>query len=281
MPRRTKYYEDLTRGDAITPQERSKLVRQNWEKAATDLGSQKDATIRDLFMRELNTQFACKFISEGDRVIDVGCGNGIATVEYGKAALWALGVDYIPQFIDAANDLHKETVEAGKVEFQVGDILDLAEIRARYGEFDVVVSERTIINLADWDEQKQAVDELSSLLKKGGFLILTEVTKQGHESVDALRQEFGLPGLQKHWNNVYLDEAVLEEHLSGRFELIDRENFGVYILLSRVVNAVQAYPQEPAFDAPINEIGFKLAQRLRWPEGPGHHIAMVFKKEQA
>ena len=44
------------------------------------------------------------------------------------------------------------------------------------------------------------------------------------------------------------------------------------------MNAIQTHPEEPSFDAEINEIGYRLAQRLRFPEGPGQHITMVFKK---
>lgn len=279
MGRRIEYYKDLTQGRELSPEERKKLVRKNWMDIAEKYGKQPDATIRDLYLRKLNTIAVNQYIEKNDSVIDVGCGNGFASVEYARTAKFTLGVDYVQKFIDEANELHREVIATKNLRFLVGDVLDLSEIKRKYGEFDKVISERTLINLLSWDEQMQALDQLSSLLKLKGLLLLTEVTLQGHESIDKIRQEFCLPVIEKHWNNVYLDENVLVDYLAESYSLIARENFSLYILLSRVVNAALSLPNEPSFDAPINEIAFRLSQKFSINDGPGHQVLFVFQKK--
>lgn len=280
MRRRAEYYTDLIKKRRVSSKQRSELVRKNWEDVASEYGEQPDATIRDIFLRELNTMAVLKHINSKDKIIDVGCGNGFATAEYAKKARYTLGVDYITGFIDKAKQLHRAIIRENRLQFKVGDILDLFPIRQEYGQFDCVISERTLINLASWSQQCKALDELDSLLKVRGKLILTEVTLQGHKSVDRIRRRFRLEVLEKHWNNVYIDENKLIRYLKKHYMLIRRESFSLYILLSRVVNAVLSRPREPSFDAPINKIAFELSQEFSLSQDLGHQILFVFRKKK-
>jgi ubiquinone/menaquinone biosynthesis C-methylase UbiE len=279
MEKRIEYFDDLTGGESVDVEEQGRLVRENWQRAAKEHGDSPDATIRDLYARKLNTEAIAKWLTPLDHVIDVGCGNGFQTAEYAKKAHWTLGVDYIPEFIRRCNHLHAETCNSNYLYFVEGDVRDMAWIRDQYGEFDKVVCERTIINLASWEQQKQALDQLASLVKVGGHLLLNEVTIQGHESVDVVRQRYGLEVLEKHWNNVYLDEKLLLEHLGNDFQLISKDALSLYTLLSKVINAVLSLPGEPSFDAPINKLAYELSHYFSLKEDIGHTVLYVFKKE--
>lgn len=280
MEKRTGRYEDLNVGKELSLEQRKESVYNNWVNVAKKYGEQPDATIRDLYLRELNTLAVIQYLQEDDSIIDIGCGNGFATAEYAKIVRQTIGIDYIEGFVEKSKELHTEIIADRDLSFIVGDILDLSKIKEEYGQFDKVISERTLINLASWDEQRQALDQLSSLLEVGGLLLLTEVTLQGHERVDEIRQQFNLPILEKHWNNVYIDEVLLLDYLlcSGLYTLVVRESFSLYTLLSRVVNAVLALPNEPSFDAPVNEIAFRLSQKFSIENGPGYHVLFVFRK---
>ena len=279
MVKRIEYYADLTSGKAVDADEQSRLVRENWIKAAKEHGDSPDATIRDLYARELNTEAALKWIKPTDWIIDVGCGNGFATAKYAEKAERTIGVDYISEFVDHATRLHSEIAKGHRLEFIEGDVRDLAWIKDTFGMFDKVLSERTLINLASWEEQILALDQLASLVKVGGYLFLLEVTNQGHESVDKARQRYGLDILEKHWNNVYLDEELLIEHLASDFQLVKKESFSLYTLISKVLYPATIMPEEPQFDAPINSIARDLSKVFSLNEDIGHTILFVFKRE--
>jgi SAM-dependent methyltransferase len=279
LSKRIDYYEDLTDGKDVDVQEHSRLVRENWRNMAIEHGDSPDATIRDLYARKLNTEEGAAWIKANDWVLDVGCGNGFATAEYAKRAARTIGIDYIPEFIDSAIELHAEVAKKHRLEFYEGDIRDLLWVKEQYGQFDKVFSERTLINLASWEEQILALNQLASLVKIGGHLFLLEVTTQGHESVDRVREQYGLSILEKHWNNVYMDEERVIKHLANDFQLIHKESFSLYTLLSKVLHPVLVQPAEPKFDAPINKLAYELSHSFTLDEDIGHTILLVFKKE--
>lgn len=279
MGQRIEYFTDLTAGKDLDTAERAKCIYENWKKAAQSRGLKPDATIRDLYARALNTEAVVKYIKDTDRVLDVGCANGFATVKYAEKAEFTIGVDYVAEFITHAHDLHKNLVKANKLDFLEADILNLGWIKDLYSQFDKVICERTLINLSSWDQQKQALDQLGSLVRVGGLLLISEATVQGHESVDKVRLQFGLDILEKHWNNLYIDETVLEKHLSRDFHLVSKESFSLYILLSRVINAALSLPKEPRFNAPINKLAYELSHSFSVKESVGHTVFFVFKKE--
>ncbi len=272
---RNEYYKDLTDGKELSMEARSKAVHDNWENVAKEFGNREDATIRDLCLRALNTEKTCKYLCHTDKIIDVGCGNGFATAEYSKHVRSAVGVDYIPEFVSQANRLHKDH---DNLRFVVGDIRDLSSVKDTYGKFDKVIAERTLINLASWDEQKKAILELDSLLVPYGLMILTEVTVQGHESVDKIRTSIGLPIIEKHWNNVYIDEDRLRGVFGTAYTFVTRESFGLYSLISKVVYPYLIYPEEPKFDASINKLAAELDQLFEIRNEIGHQVFWVFRK---
>ena len=277
---RKNYYEDLTSGISPSNEDKRQLIFENWANTAKDYGDEPDATIRDLLLRKLNTAETCKFIQNTDRIIDIGCGNGFATKSYASCADSGIGVDYIPAFVEKANEING----GQNLQFLTGDILDLSSIKKEYGEFDKVIAERTLINLVSWDDQKKAIGQLDSLLRPGGLLILTEVTIQGHESIDNLREKYGLSILEKHWNNVYIDENMLLDHLSQSsyghgvaYELIHKYTFGFYSLVSKVLYPYMIYPDEPSFDSRINKAAAEL--EFVYPiDNLGHQRLFVFRK---
>ena len=277
---RKNYYEDLTNGINLSDEDKKQSIFDNWQNVAANYGEQEDATIRDLLLRDLNTKQVCKFIDKDNDIIDIGCGNGFATAIYSDSAKSAIGVDYIPQFIEKANKVHCKK----NLRFRVGDILDLSNIIQKYGKFDVVIAERTLINLVSWDDQKKAIKQLDSILKQNGLLILTEVTIQGHESMDILREKHGLPILEKHWNNLYIDEKAMMDYLMQSnyghdtcYSLIHKYTFGFYSIISKVLYPCLVYPEESAFNSHINKIAAEFDPQIPI-NGIGHQRLFVFKK---
>ena len=102
----------------------------------------------------------------GQRLLDVGCGNGAATIHLARAFdLAVTGLDVDPEQIDAA------TIAAGAppaARFVVGNATELP-----FGEnaYDLVYSNKTTHHVSDWP---RALDEMARVLAPGGCLVYSD-----------------------------------------------------------------------------------------------------------
>src|SRR5262249_46248852 len=150
------------------------------------------------------------------------------------------GLDYIPEMIAQAKarlgELRAHLV--GSVEFGVGDITALDEPAAAY---DKVVVIRVVINLHDWERQRQGRAEGARVLEPGGLLLLSEATVQGWERLNNLRREWGLPDIPIPGFNKYLDQDRVAAELASEMELVEIVNFAsTYFVGTRVLKQLLA-----------------------------------------
>lgn len=200
-------------------------IREYWIQQALAHGDSPAASWSDQMVIELEIRECLKHLSDGDRVLDVGCANGYSTVRFAlEKRLDIRGVDYIPEMIAQARarlaELRPEL--HGTVEFDVGDITGLEEPA---GAYDKVVVTRVLINLGEWDRQQTGLRECARVLKPGGRLLLSEATLQGWQKLNAFRREWGLPDLPMPPFNLYLDEKQVIEATSGTFRLLEISDF--------------------------------------------------------
>lgn len=229
-----------------------------WDKQAAIAGGK--ATCPDAAYRELEIARIIECIgSKTESILDVGCGNGYSTVRFAQHALYAkiVGIDYSEAMI--AEALRFRTKRIG---FMYGDVRKkLPERWEAPGTWDVVVSERCLINLASWEEQQAALLNLRDALSPTGKLILVENTVDGLEKLNKLRAQFGLHAITVRWHNRYFSLDQLEPFLGEHFVVKRRENIGnLYYILSRVLHAKMAQDdhREPAYNHPINWIASQL-----------------------
>ena len=236
-----------------------------WEKQAEDFGTSDLATAPDHHYRELEIS-RIKDVIAGlphKTILDVGCGNGYSTIKLAQIFPDAtiIGIDYSAKMIDAARDAAGQA-GISNAKFFVGNVLTIAghaELKSK--TFDVVLTERCLINLANTDEHEQSLLQLASLLKPGGHLVLVENTAEGLGRLNELRASLGLPAIKQRWHNCYLSEEKLKTFVPKHFKQLQSENIGnLYYILSRVVYAklAQMAGEEPRYDHPINEIAAKL-----------------------
>lgn len=251
-------------------------IYNRWQEKARQFGSKYSATIQDFYFRKLNTFMVLKYLNFDDRLLDVGCGNGVATAEYAKSAKFTIGIDYLPKFIEIAGKKYQDLVKAGKLEFKVGNILELEKLDLP--KFDKVTCERTLINLTTWNDQKRAVENIWKVLKPQGQLLLTEVTVQGHQTLDSFREVVKLPPVEKYWSNLYLDEPKFERYVEKFFKIVEKIRFGTYGLVSKIVHPALVAPREPQFLAKINKIAYEISKHHIGADGPSHTVFYVLKK---
>jgi ubiquinone/menaquinone biosynthesis C-methylase UbiE len=210
-----------------------KLVREHYRKEAETQGISATATMRDTITRKAEVGELLSYLRNGDRCLEVGCGNGVASVEIAKMRkLKMTCIDFSSELIALAKKQHTKGIK-GTIEFKEQDILKL-EDKNRY---DVVFTERCIINLLDWEDQKESLHRMARALKKGGRLILLEAYKDGNEELNRARAEIGLPEIPPAYHNLHLEKRKVIECLAAdKLSLIDENKFlSTYYFGTRVL----------------------------------------------
>lgn len=256
----------------------AKSVKSYWEKQAKVYKESDLATAPDHFYREHEIASILTHLKDGARVLDVGCGNGYSTLRFARSFPHAhfVGVDYSETMINhATRALKKEKVSIRKrVSFFTGDVLALSDVlQIQKMKFDYIVSERCIINLKNWEEQKQSLIEMRKFLKKNGRIILVENTQEGLARLNTLRKQFSLHAIGIRWHNFYVPEKKFLTFVKRHFILESTENIGnLYYIVSRVVYAklAQLEGKEPRYDHPINEIASKLPPLADYKFSPNY-----------
>jgi ubiquinone/menaquinone biosynthesis C-methylase UbiE len=253
-------------------------VKKFWEEQAETFKESELATAPDHYYRDLEMRSILTHLKDGASILDVGCGNGFSTFHFARSLPKATfqGVDFSEQMVVFAQSacIKESKKVQSRVSFSTGNVLSLSTTAALKGKkFDYIVSERCLINLADWNEQQQALLEMKKLLKKGGRIILTENTQEGLARLNVLRKNFDLSAINVRWHNFYMPEKKLIAYAKKVFTLESVENIGnLYYIISRVVYAklAQLEGREPEYMNPINEIASRL------PTLSDHHYSPNF-----
>src|SRR4029450_4010939 len=183
-------------------------VRQYWSQQAVEHGQSHAASWSDRMVIELEIREIVRYLSDGDRVLDVGCANGYSTIQFAcQKRVDVRGVDYIPEMVDQARRRAASMASAlsGRGGFEVGDATALQEPDE---SFDKVTVVRVVINLGDWERQRAAMLECARVVRPGGLVLLSEATIQGWQRLNKLRREWGLADIPMPPFNQYLDQAA-------------------------------------------------------------------------
>ena len=216
------------------------------------------AGTQDLIAKQLEMAAIARHIQDGMRVCEFGCGNGITAIWLAKYHDIHMDcLDFAEEMIEAAEEAAREAGVSDRVRFEVADVRN----EAWSGAYDVVYTERMLVNLPDWYAQEQAIRYLARQVKPGGSLVLCENSVQGLERINELREMVGLDPVISPWHNRYLDDREMETIDVPDLHLLAVEPYSAtYYFLSRVVNAWLANEQgeEPAYDAPVSKLALDL-----------------------
>ena len=238
-------------------------IKDYWDDQARIFKNSNLATAPDTYYRNLEINQISEHLKDNKSILDIGCGNGYSVVEFAKKFSRAriLGIDYSEKMINFANQNLKKLNFGirGNIEFKVGDVLTLSSIVDQ--RFDYIVSERCIINLLNWTEQKKAIIEMKRVLKNNGQIILCENTQEGLVMLNELRHRLKLPSIKVRWHNYYLPQKKLLKFAKKHFYIEEVKNIGsLYYIISRVVYAklCDLEKKEPDYLHPINKIASEL-----------------------
>jgi len=216
--------------------------RAHWEDWARRFGPALRATTKAGTAKRLEIDALARAIDRhrdrhGDRyrdrerpprgLLEVGCGNGYNVLALARAfpELRLTGIDYAATMVEMAR---RNVAEAGlgdRIRIEPGDVLDLAAVEGLEDTYDVVVSDRCLINLDTLEHQKRAITALAGRLAPGGLLLLVENSARTHAAQNALRERLGLPRREPAEFNLFLDEDAIRPHLERHLDLLEVEDF--------------------------------------------------------
>ena len=217
------------------------------------------AGTQDVIAKQIEVEVLAEQAHDGMRVLEVGCGNGITAIEMARRhRVSILAVDFAKDMIAAAKNLVAGQDLKGHVEFRVGDVRQMADVAEK---FDLVYTERVLINLPDWPAQEQALRDICALLAPGGVYAMCENSQDGLDGINKLRDCVGLPPISPPWHNRYLrDTELATVRMPGiRIEAV-RHYSSTYYFLSRVVNAALAAGEgkAPEYESLVNRLALAL-----------------------
>lgn len=248
-------------------------IKAYWENRAlsADLA---DAVVThpDVSQRLLEIDAMLDYLPDNQVILDVGCGNGFSTAVFADHARQIVGIDYSEAMIARARSKygHLENVR-----FEVQDVLHLDLPAAN---FDVAISQRCLINLTTWQQQQQAIRNVARTLKPQGFFFLQEGTQQGRARLNQVREVFELSRMPDVSYNLDFDEETLWPFLRQFFRIVEVRRFGLYDLISRVVHPLLVSPEEPRYDARINEIARRVATHLQGTDDLSREFFAVLRR---
>lgn len=249
-------------------------VKEFWDSQATNAQLAVEAvTHRDHQQRLLEIHIVEGFLRAGDRLLDVGCGNGYATAIFSKRVAEIKAVDYSAAMIERAK---KEHAGLKNVRWDVQDALTL---NLPKNSFDVAITLRCIINLGSWTAQQTAIRNIHQALRPGGLLLMGEGTVQGRAALNHARTACDLTVMPPVTYNLDLDEDVLWPFVSTHFDILEVRRLGLYDFISRVIHPLLVWPQEPHYDAKLNEVGRLVAERLGGFDALGREFIAVLRKK--
>jgi SAM-dependent methyltransferase len=107
-------------------------------------------------------------LQAGQRVLDVACGNGNATLAAARCGCEVTGIDYVPELLERGRA--RAAAEGLEVEFAEGDAEDL---RFPDGAFDAVLS---VVGVMFTPDQERAAAELARVCRPGGTIAVANWT---------------------------------------------------------------------------------------------------------
>ena len=248
-------------------------IKKHWDTQATESVEPQQVTLRDVNQRQMEINLICKYLDKRDKLLEIGCGNGYSTKFFAKEVTFIYAIDYSSKMIERAT---RESTNLNNVKFEIGDVLDL---KYAANTFDAVVVERCLINLTSWEKQKNAIKNIAHILKPGGRLLFIEGSENGLIELNKLRDRVGLPPIITVDYNHNFNEELLIQTVEDDFDIVAIHKFGVYDFISRIIHPMLVYPNEPAYNAKINEIAFNINSKISGFEKLSRIIGLILKKK--
>jgi ubiquinone/menaquinone biosynthesis C-methylase UbiE len=186
-------------------------IQELYASEAAAHGVEGTSTIQDIRTRKLELDAVASYIKDGQKVLEVGCGNGyLSACLIRRFDIDLVGFDFSEDLIAQAQ-LQQFSDARGRASFSVGDVLAIDF----YQCFDLIFSMRCLQNLISWEDQKKALANIARALKIGAQYIMEEGFWTGLNNLNEARRELGLDAIPEPWHNIFFHEQQTIEFLES------------------------------------------------------------------
>jgi ubiquinone/menaquinone biosynthesis C-methylase UbiE len=241
-------------------------IQRHWEEAGKSFpqGGNVSPTTRDPFLGQLEEVHILRFLAGRERVLEIGCGDGLHTALYAQHVAQLKALDISATLIELARQ-RMIAKSISNVEFKVRSVLALASLYER-DNFDCVVSQRCLINLPDWKYQQTALEQICTVLEPGGILLMSEGFQEELDELNVARKRFNLDEIKVVSYNRNLRHKEFDDYVKSMFEVVEIADYGAYLFLSRVFHPLSIFPDTPKHDSPLNEAAMRISGILPMTE---------------
>jgi SAM-dependent methyltransferase len=192
-------------------------------------------------------------LTSGDLVLDIGCGDGNATIPAAKTGATVTGFDLTPELLEAGR---AAAAEAGvRIDWVEGDA---AELPFDGEAFDVAIS---VFGCMFAPDHRAAASEIARILKPGGRLVVCAWTPEGNQGqmFRTIAKHMPAPPEGFEPPTLWGDRGHLREIFEGTGVELDIER----AQLDFVAESAEAYLEEMERDLPP----IAAARELLEPQG--------------
>ena len=125
------------------------------------------------------------FLSQEDRILEIGCGTGNATIPLAGYVKKITAIDTSREMLDKAKEKMEKSGKSN-IQFLKKDIMELEE---KAGSYDAVAAYNVLLYMKNQDE---VLKKIHDLLKPGGIFI---------SATDCLARNFSLDSAEKFWKS--------------------------------------------------------------------------------
>ena len=225
-------------------------IKNYWNSRAKEFKLLPTATTRDIYLREIEAAKLIKVLHKlnlprNTRILDVGCGDGVSVLKLAKEFPFFkfTGIDYSKNMIENARK-HLGLNPNKNVSFKVVDIINLKN----NVKYDIILSDRCLINLNSLELQRTAVNNIAKCLNIDGYYIAIENFVEGNDNLNSIRRFLGLPDIQIRWHNLFFCEENFLDIAKDLFNSIRFIDFlSSYYILTRAIysKACQIFNKVP------------------------------------
>lgn len=192
---------------------KDQIILNHYKNLAKNWGLQGQMSMQDKVIRQRESDFIIAqtkhslrmqgISPESARILDLGCGNAhlLSVLWESFAGSTLVGLEFVPELVELARsrNLPGVTIHHG----------DMRE-ELNLGVFDVIITERSVINLLEWKWQEEAFKNISRMLNSGGSYIMVESFHESWMELKAARLENHLSEVPISGHNRYLKEACID-----------------------------------------------------------------------
>lgn len=229
-------------------------IKEHWQTWAKQYGTDLRATTKGATAKALEVDALSRCIESlygadaAIKVLEVGCGNGINCCKllerFPRSSF--TGLDFVPEMIESAKSVKAELeLTDDKITFGVANVMDLP---ADLPVYDLVFTDRLLINLNTTALQVEAIGKLAKHVKPGGHFLMIENSMPTYSRQNRAREAAGLPARTPYEFNLFFDEKEIIAGLApAKLELVDTEDFGslhdlvLYVLVPMTNGGVVDY----------------------------------------